>query len=77
MQTLVMTSKSNDQAMKPLILSFSMIIEDETSEKQCEAILDMIKIGGKRLGQQTEVSAQMHPDFRHDMPDPNTMHVGS
>ena len=65
-----------DKELMPLILSSSMILEDETSEKQVAAVAAMIRCGGRRLQRWAEVIKQQFPDYVHDIPPPSAMNIG-
>mmetsp|Transcript_13403 Transcript_13403/g.29103 ORF Transcript_13403/g.29103 Transcript_13403/m.29103 type:complete len:910 (+) Transcript_13403:516-3245(+) len=75
LQNLVLSIIEDDE-IQPLVLSTSIILEDETSERQVEAIVEMISTAGQRLERWTEVMEEMYPDYIHNIPDPSSMNIG-
>ena len=55
MQDLVISLIEDDKVL-PLILSSSIVLEDETSERQVEAVQAMILTAGRRLQRWRAVS---------------------
>ena len=66
----------DDEVMKPLILSSSIISENETSEKQVEAIISKLKTSGERLDQWATVLQREYPDSTYKIPNGKELHIG-
>ena len=75
MQTLLIAVEEAGM-LKPLLVSCSHILEGETSEQQCEAVLDMLERGGKRLTRLAAVFTRLFPNHPHDIPGAHEMNIG-
>ena len=76
LETLLIALEDDDGKLRPLILSAACVLEGETSEETCAAVLKQIESGGARLARWAEVHARDHPRDQHDIPDLKEMNVG-
>ena len=74
LQNLVI-SVSEDDIIRPLIVSSTIILKGESSEEQAQAIVDMIKRGAKRLERWANKVELIYSDYKHDIPSPNEMNI--
>ena len=65
----------NEERLRPLILSTSIILKGETSEKHVEAVLPTIAGCGKRLQQWVEVLEHSYPSYQYNIPYPSSMNI--
>ena len=65
-----------DDILRPLVLSSAMILEGETSEQQCDAVVKMIKRGGKHLQHWEATMKNIYPSYNHDIPPSSAMNIG-
>ena len=75
LETILIALENDAGELKPLILSAAHILEGESSEQTCAAVLKQIESGGARLGRWAEVHEHMHPDDAHDIPDVSEMNM--
>ena len=75
LQNLIISIKEDDE-LRPLVLSSAIILEGESSEQQCNAILEVIQRSGDRLKRWAEVIEKMYPDYDHDIPVANQLNIG-
>ena len=66
---------SEDDIIRPLIVSSTIILKGESSEEQAQAIVDMIKRGAKRLERWANKVELIYPDYKHDIPSPNKINI--
>eukprot|EP00957_Ditylum_brightwellii_P179326 13661516-Ditylum_brightwellii.AAC.1 len=57
-------------------MPLSIILEDETSGKQCKAILSTIASSGKQLKHWAEVLNHLFPQYVHNIPTYTSMNIG-
>ena len=67
----------DEERMRPLILSTSIILKGETSEQKVDAVMSNIVSCGKRLQQWEEVLNHSHPSYQKNTPDPSFMNIGN
>ena len=65
----------DDNVLKPLILSSSIISEDETSENQAKEILLKVKSCGERLDQWASVLQREFPYSKDKIPSSKEMNI--
>ena len=65
-----------DDVCRPLVLSSDIVLEGESSEQQCKAIIDMIKKGGKYVRQWATVIQEVYLHYQHDIPLATIIHIG-
>ena len=66
----------DEERLCPLILSTSIILEGETSDKQVYDVLSTIAGCGKRFKLWAEVLEHSHPSYQHDIPYPISLNIG-
>ena len=66
----------NEEHLFPLILSTSIIMEVETSDKQINAVLSTIVGCRKRLQRWVEVMDHSHPSYQKNIQDPTSINIG-
>ena len=76
LETLVIALENEAGDLKPLILSCACVVEGETSEQTCEAVLKEIEEGATLIQDWREVHQRKYPDGKHDIPDAKEMNVG-
>eukprot|EP00957_Ditylum_brightwellii_P098268 7487541-Ditylum_brightwellii.AAC.1 len=64
-----------DEMLWSLILSSSIILEDETSEKQCEVVFSTIANSGKQLKHWAEILKCMFSQYVHDITGHTSMNI--
>ena len=57
----------DDNQLDPVVVSSCIFLEDETSEKQTDGILEKLNLLKKRLRRLREVVEEMFPDEIHNM----------
>ena len=76
LETILIALENDAGELKPLILSAAHVLQGESSEQTCAAVLKQIVSGGARLGRWVEVHERDHPDDEHDIPDVSEMNAG-
>ena len=74
-QNLIVAIKE-DNVLKNIVLSSSIVLVGESSEQQYDAISAMIGRGAKRLERWKEVLSKNYPSYQHDIPTIVDMNIG-
>jgi hypothetical protein len=76
LETILVALEDDDGKLRPLILSSAHVLEGESSEQTCAAVLKQVESGGAWLARWAEVHEHMHPGDEHDIPDVSEMNIG-
>ena len=66
----------DEEHLRPLILSTSIILKGETSEQKVDSLLSTIAGCGNWLQWWKEVLDHWHPSYHYDISDPSSMNIG-
>ena len=75
LQNLVI-SVINEKRLHPFIISTSVILEVETSDKQVDGVMSTIAGCRKRLQQWAETLENAHPSYQHNITYPSSINIG-